>query len=930
MPVITQRTFTGGEIAPPLYSRCDTTKYATGLRTMRNMFIMRHGGVANRTGTKFVGEIADSSNVARLIEFIFSNDQTYVVEISGGKFRFINNGSYVTETAQTISGYTTGSTTKVLKNAHGLTAGDFVIISGSSNPNINRTFKVGTTTTNDFFILDTSGAAVNSSTWGAIPGGSFARIYSIASPYAAAHIQDLHYIQSADVMTLTHKSYQPYELKRFTDTNWTLTAVTFQPSINKPTNLAASPTTTVASATATYVVTCIKNETYEESYASDEAYTNQSPIDLTHPVVLTWTGNVDAHEYNVYKKVDGGVFGFVGIAGTTTTGYVFTISAGNATAGATYTNNSATFTVGTTIAGGVTLTTTGSGTPLSSGVLTKTSGVGDATLTFSVATPIVTFTDKGILRDTSVTPPITRNPFSTAAHSNNYPATCTYVQQRLGFANLAFDTESVQLSKIGQFHNFTTSSPIQEDDAVSFRMAGRQVNEVRHLLDLGTLVIFTASGEWGLQAGVITPSSISTKQFSYNGASSRRPIVINNTAIYVQARGSIVRDIGYNLQADGYTGNDLTVFSSHLFDGYQIVDWAYQKVPHSIVWAVRDDGTVVGMTYVKEHEIIGWHRHDFEGGFVENVCSVPEGDEDAVYFVVKRTVNGVTRRYVERMPSRRVDDLIDSAFMDSHVSFDGRNTTATNMTLSGGTTWSYTENLTLTASVPYFDSTHVGKEIHLTSGSDIIRFKINTVVGGSSVEGTANKTVPVSMRSTAINTWSLATKTLNGLWHLEGMDISVFADGTVVGSPYNDSYQSLTVTNGSVTLDKCFSVIHAGLPIVSDLETLDIDTAQGETMAPKKKNITKLSVMVENSIGFWAGQKPTGSDLLDGMVETKVEDLETYERQNNLITGTVDLSIFGNWNSNGRVFIRNVDPLPLSVLAIMPTGFVPVAGGKNG
>ena len=120
--------------------------------------------------------------------------------------------------------------------------------------------------------------------------------------------------------------------------------------------------------------------------------------------------------------------------------------------------------------------------------------------------------------------------------------------------------------------------------------------------------------------------------------------MIGGNVLFVQARGSIVRDLSFQEAVRGYRGQDLTIFSSHLFDEYTLDDWAFQQIPHSVVWAVRSDGTLLGLTYVREHEMWAWHRHDFEGGTVEKVCVVPEGNEDILYVIVNRTINGRTTR----------------------------------------------------------------------------------------------------------------------------------------------------------------------------------------------------------------------------------------------------------------------------------------------
>lgn len=856
MSSLIQRSFTGGEIAPSLYARADTAKYATGLKTLKNFFIMRHGGASNRPGTKFICEVKDSNRRGRLIPFVFNNEQTYILEFSGndtanqGTLRIIHNGEHVTVDSQSITSISMSSTTVITKNSHGRLNGEEIVLYSDDVPELNgRHFLVANKTTNTFEIKNLDGTAVDSNIYTAYSsGGTFEKIYEITSPYTEAHLQDVQYVQSADVLTLTHGEYSPVEVTRIAHDSWAIGTITFEPSIAAPAGLALS---TAAGTTTYYVVTCVKKETYEESYPSSEVGTSITPAVGT-PCTLTWTANADAQEYNVYKKQNGGVFGFIGVASSNT------------------------------------------------------------------------FTESGIPQDTSETPPITRNPFS-----SNFPGTCAYVQQRLGFGNLQNDSEGIYLSRTGKFKNFSTSSPIKDDDAVTFKMAGRQVNEIRHLLDLGNLVILTASGEWGLQSGVISPTSISPKQYSYNGASKLMPVVVNNTAIYVQARGSIVRDIGYSYQSDGYTGNDLTIFSAHLFDGYQLVDWTYQKVPHSIVWAVRDDGTVLGLTYVKEHEIIGWHRHEFDGGFVENISSIPEGDEDFVYMIIKRTINGVTKRYIERLATRKIGDVIDSTFMDSFVTYDGRNTDDTlTMTLSGGTSWTHDETLTLTASAAFFKSSDVGNQIHFTLNGEVMRFTIEAYTSATSVTGRPHKTVHASMRSVALTSWTKAVDKVYGLSHLEGKDVSIFADRFVVGSPYNEAYTTYTVTNGIVNLEKCYGVIHIGLPITADIETLDIDSAQGETLIDKKKNIGKVSIMCEKSRGIWAGSaEPTGSDPLEELVELKIREQESYDDAITLATGSVDINIFSNWNQNGRVFIRQLEPLPLSVLAIVPTGYIPTSQG---
>ncbi|RLA69512.1 MAG: hypothetical protein DRG30_10115, partial [Epsilonproteobacteria bacterium] len=533
------------------------------------------------------------------------------------------------------------------------------------------------------------------------------------------------------------------------------------------------------------------------------------------------------------------------------------------------------------------------------------------------------FDDIGIQPNTIYTPPSFKNPY---VGTGNYPSTVTFIQQRLAFGNTYNDPEQIKLSRTANFKNFTQSSPSQSDDSITFTMAGREVNAVKSMLDLGSLVILTTGGEWnakGDSAGILKPTDINLKQYSYNGSGSLPPIVIDGAAIFLQSRGSIMRDLSYNYEVAGYSGNDLTIFSSHLVDKYTITDWAYQQIPQSILWAARSDGVLLGLTMVRNQQVLAWHRHEISGGFVENVTVIPDGNEDMVYLTVRRTINGLTKRYIERLTTRQISDIVDSRFMDSCLTYDGRNTGSRTMTLSGGSTWAYDEELTLTASSSYFTSLEVGNAIHLEYNGDIIRCTIQAYTSGTVVTVTPHKTVPSNLRSSATTDWSRAVDILSGLWHLEGEEVSVFGDGFVVASPNNDSYTGITVSNGSITLEKAYSVIHVGLPYISDIETLDIDTPEGESKVDLEKNISRVTLYTEDTRGVWSGGKPPTDDSVDpleGLTEFKIRSTEDYDSPVSLRSDRMSLNIQPEWNSNGRVFLRQIDPIPMTILSINPSG----------
>lgn len=864
MSTLSQRSFSGGELAPALYPRVDTVKYSTGARTIRNNMIKKHGGLDSRPGTSFVAEVNNSQFQVRLIPFIFNASQTYVLEFGLTYMRVYKNGVQMTEASAILSGVTNANPGVFTVAAHGLSNGDEVVLSGMQGlTQLNsRNFKVDNVTTNTFTLDEMlTLTPVDTTSLGTYTGGGLvAKVYQIASPYLSTEVGALKFIQSADVITIVHPNYAPYELDRTGDTNWSMTPITFGPKIAAPTGLTGS---NGAGSSLSWVVTAVDIETGDESLPSG-SFDGPNTI----PTTLSWTAVTGAGSYNVYR-FDGGVYGFIGSAGDGLTSFV----------------------------------------------------------------------DNGVTPSIDDSPPQTRALFNS---TDDYPSTVTYFQQRLMFGNSNNNPETTWASRSGRFKNFTISYPSQADDAITFALVGKQVNSVQHLVDIGKLVMLTSGGELaalGDANGVLSPSAINTRQYSYHGSTGLSPVIIGSNLLYNQARGSIVRSLAYSFQIDGYTGTDLTLFSSHLFDGFSLVDWTYAQIPNSILWAARSDGLLLGLTYIEEQQIWGWHRHDFDGS-VENVCAVPEGTEDVLYLVVRRQVNGQIRRYIERMSTRFISNIVDYNACDASLKYDGRNLSATTMTLTGGSgVWDYTQTLTLTASNVLggfiFHSTDIGNQIFLdnydVNGNfiDRIRFTITGYTSAFIVTGTANRDVDVALQGVSITTWSKAVSQVTGLWHIEGKSVSVLGDGFVVASPNNDEYDILTVTNGSITLDKPYGVITVGLPVTCDIETLDVDTANGESIIDKKKNVGKVVAWVQSSRGLWVGGKPPDDDDVDPLQdlhELQVRDEEDYDLPVSLVTKAVDIIIKPEWNSNGRVFIRQVDPLPLSVLSISPIGMFPVRG----
>lgn len=276
-----------------------------------------------------------------------------------------------------------------------------------------------------------------------------------------------------------------------------------------------------------------------------------------------------------------------------------------------------------------------------------------------------TLTRTGHAAWTLTTPTLTVSTANLFAAANRYPSVVGYHQQRLWLGRTNQQVNRNWASKTADFHNFTLGT--NAADAFEFVLAERKVNSIRHYLSMEDLLILTTDAEWrvtGTDSEALTPSSIAAKPQSFNGASKVPPLIINDTALFVTRNGDTVRDLRYKIESNNYTGGDLTILAQHLFDGYTIVDWAYQAGRERIVWAVRSDGVLLGFTYLPEHDVWAWTRHTTDGQF-ESVAVITEDGLDRLYAVVKRTVDARTVRYVERMHTRRFVSITEAVFMDS-------------------------------------------------------------------------------------------------------------------------------------------------------------------------------------------------------------------------------------------------------------------------
>lgn len=318
---------------------------------------------------------------------------------------------------------------------------------------------------------------------------------------------------------------------------------------------------------------------------------------------------------------------------------------------------------------------------------------------------------------------------------------------------------------------------------------------------------------------------------------------------------------------------------------------------------------LLGLTYLREQQVYAWHPHPMTNGYVESICSISEGQEDAVYALIRRTVNGSTVRYVERLNTRQFTEQQDAFFVDSGLSYSGENTDSSRtMTIGSAGGWTYQDEFTLTCSSAIFDSSNTDYEIHIpyTEGgvSKSMRLSIAGVISSTVATVLANRDVPTALRNTAQSTWSIARRTFAGLSHLEGQAVSILADGNV--EPQQ------VVSGGEVTIENHSSVVHIGLPVAAVIETLDVNVAGQSTLLDKTKLINQLCVMLNSGRSVWAGTDDAH------LLEYTQREWEFYDDPVGLKTGIIDMNLDANWERNGRIVISHSDPLPLGILAIIP------------
>ncbi len=926
MPTIIQPSFNSGEWSPHLYGRVDLSKFRQGAKLLRNFFVDYRGGASTRVGTKYLLKGYKDTHAIRMIPFQSSFTLGFALEFGEDYVRFYQNGAPVLETGLNITGATQASPC-VLTVTNTYTTGDvdWIYVSGVTGmTQLNgRYFIVHARDATHVTLYDLFGNPVDATGYSAyVAGGTTQRIYTIASPYAAADLALLKFTQNGNTLILCHPDYSPRTLTATTATSWAFAIITFGSQATAPTGVVVTSTLAAGGVYYAYVVTSIDSNGEESDVSIRGTIGPLTDLRTTAGTnYITWTPVVGAQSYNVYKTVVaygtpvpvGVSYGFIGntigasindsniaedysqpppIAQNPfgTGSFISAVSISNvgsytpavsptvafaapggggvtalgtpvfgaltvavAAGGATYAvsdiitlSNGIVIQVNTLGGGGAvatatvvvagSVTTTMPANPLAQ-VTTSGAGTGATfTVTYKVLSVNITNPGSGYSAPPAVT-------FSSGAAAGTAilgptgvgnPSVPAFFQQRLVLAAPESNPQTLYMSRPGLYFNYDTSNPSQDDDAITAPLVSGALNNIKAMIaQPGGLIVLSDGSSFLINGGslgaAVTPSSVTSNAQSFVGANNVPPIVANFDVLFVKSKGSGVQDSIYNFYTNVFSGTDISIIASHLFYGYELLEWCWAEEPFKTVWAVRNDGDLLCLTFIKEQEFTAWTHSDTDGEF-QSICTIVEsatiGFQNYVYTCVERTIGVTTVKYIEMFPERMFTNGVSDAWtVDSGLQYSGA------------------------------PATH-----------------------------------------------------FSGAEHLAGKTVTGLADGVAI-TPF--------VMNAAGTfILPAASKVTIGLGFICDLQTLYLDTGD-PTIQSKMKKIGPETLRVTDTLGLKIGTDFDNLVVMKDLVVGNVGSM-TNTRVTDLVTGDVRTFIDPKWQEEGTICIRQDLPYPATILAVIP------------
>ena len=903
--------FTAGELSEELFGRVDIAKYNNGAETLENFMVMPHGGISRRPGTRFVKEVKSSAAKTRLIPFEFSTTQAYCIELGNLYARFYKEQGAILEANKTISGATKANPCVITATSHGYSNGDEVYITsvvGMTELN-GKYYKIKNKATNTFELTDIDDVNINSSaftTYGS--AGTAARVYTIATTFETDDLFDIQFAQSADVLYLAHPDYAPKKISRTAHTTWTIEDVVYTDGPYQDENL--TTTTLTPNATTGSAKTITASAVTGINGGAGFAATDVGRLISIGHQAAAWAAST-SYAVGVVKRNSGNVYECIK-AGTSAG------SGGPSGEGDEIVDNNVTW------------------------KFLRDGGIqwGYATVTGFTNTTVVVVTVDATFGGTTGE---TKWRLGAWSGTSGYPAAVAFYEQRLFWAGSTEQPQTLWGSKSGDYENHTPGT--LDDDPVIYTLATDQVNAIRWLSPGKVMAVGTVGGEFVISGSTtsdpLTPTNVRVVREGTRGSHTHKPVRVDNTVIFIQRQQRKLREFTYAFESDSYQSPDLTILSPQVAKG-GISEIAYQQEPNTTIWAVKADGQLVGLTYLRDQQVIAWHRHKIGG--VSGACTITVSDfaNIAAGTVLKFTKsNGQTVTFTSETagsgaptdtdfgfrPNESNNTTADNIFtrINAHADFTVANPAAAVVTVE--------ETLRKGAAPLTVESsdtarlTTTNQEISIVESLSVIPSSSNGeeelwMIVQRTIDGVTRRyiefmeaTFDTRESSTKKNAFfidsglsynSTATATISGLDHLEGQTVSILGDGSV--------YAAQSVTSGGISsLSPAVSEVQIGLSYESIVKTLrpeagaDDGTAQGKTKRVfdlTARFIQTLGAKVsEDGINYDEIQFRAGSSSMDGSPP--------------LFSGDKQIQFRGGWETEGQVYIKQDQPLPIHITAIL-------------
>ena len=522
--------------------------------------------------------------------------------------------------------------------------------------------------------------------------------------------------------------------------------------------------------------------------------------------------------------------------------------------------------------------------------------------------------------------------------TTGHPSCVTFFEQRLVFAGTTNQPQTIFFSKSGDYENMDANigGTVADDDAIIYTIASNQVNAIRFMTATRTLIIGTAGGEFTVSGGgtdsAVTPTNILIKKQSNHGAANVDAIAVGNATLFLQRAKRKIRELAYNFDVDGYIAPDMTILAEHITET-GITQLTYQQEPNQIIWGVRDDGELIGLTYQREQQVTAWHRHIFGGRFgqatvtVTDYANIANGTR-----IVLTKADGTTTTFTSATSSTtgkfhttssnnqtatNLKTLIDAdSDFTATVASNVVTITETSPLSTGFLTIKSLDDATRLAKTDEGKAVCESVSVIPTDDSEYQTWVIvkRTINGATrrfvefinNFDFTETDNTTFNFLDSALAYSGSAVTTISGLDHLEGQTVGILANGA--------THPDKTVASGSITLDRASTDVKVGLAYKSILQTMRLDAgSQNGTSQGKTKRIYEITIRLFESIGVEVGESldnmeripfRTSSDPMDDGIPP--------------FTGDKAVEFRGNYDTDGFIFVRQTQPLPLTILSLYP------------